>query len=339
MRKINPLFIILQIIGILCFLVCCMWTSIRKETIKKIPYGLSEPYFQVYLSYPYPATPEKKTAILEEFKYTISNLNMTLVIDNIDVPGIGVYDARGIYEEYAFEKEYPTDTQNYIYLLKNSYLYQKSVEQNKSLRINNISYLVKSSYNTNSTLYSPDHQYVYPILQSKSLNDIIGKWYVNTSDSQVKSTLIDFWEKHGFHYNFIKDESENTKIQLLSNLIFDKQILIMMVGFIIIISCYFILFYVFFINHRGYIVTHILFGATRYKLWLQIVKKWGPQSILGSLLGLICYYVIYSNWEVFLMTWQHALLSALIYELIIYILVYISYISAVRSLTGNEEEG
>ena len=285
-------FVILNIFITIVLSLCFVYTKIQIELTSKPAYGLSVNSKEISIfSGGYKSNTEGKDLHVISDLYKILSYNKILLVsENIDNPGLGVFDPNGNYDFSNFDKA----NYNKVIVKKNSYTSKITSIDNTFKSIGNNIFNIIGTYDEEYPLYNKDKEYIYNFFDEPSLN---GYYYIDHKNQVLLnkillSEIVPLLEKYHYIVNIEEGFGDSPKV-IIRNL-FSNSIYVLTI---------FVLFFMYinlFLNYiniskrlKKTMNIHLMLGGTRIKLIQYITKSFFMSIVFGSSIGGLLYYIIF----------------------------------------------
>lgn len=290
MYKIRLSIIILNFISIIALIVFVLFTYLQINNIQP-KYGLSKDAIKFNLSANsyLPNLNNIEKIVFNQIQEIIYDEEIVIINYNISKMGLGVYDSKNSYKEYKliegvnikyneFKKE--------IILKDNSYF----IGKNTIKSVDGTEFSVVGVYNVDYPLYNETTEYIYNIFVEPT---VYGDFYIESKNEDLINKIFNIFEANDYSINFDK-----TNNNMLSILTYGLYIVTCLGVFLIYFNLY--MYYRYYYNRVNKIFKiHILYGAEYKKLVFFCLKNFVLNHIIGTILGVIFYYVVFKNSDFF----------------------------------------
>lgn len=292
MSKMKKHFIIFNIFLTMVLSLCFIYTKIQIDLISKPVYELSinSKRFSIFKNGINNYSKINDLNLIKGLYNILADNKILLVSENIDNPGLGVFDPNGNYDFSNFDKA----NYNKAIVRKNSYTSRIISSANTFESIGNNIFNVIGTYDEEYPLYNKDKEYIYNFFDEPSLN---GYYYIDHKDQILLdqillSKIVPLLE----NYYYIVDFEEgfgNSPKKIIRNL-FSNSIYVVTI---------FVLFFMYinlFLNYiriskrlKKTMNIHLMLGGTRIKLVKHISDSFFMSIVLGSSIGGLGYYILF----------------------------------------------
>lgn len=328
MNKSKIVFMILNIVISVVLSLCFVYTKAQIDINTRPPYGLSTNSikFSIFIDGNTIIDENTESEVISKLHSILKDNGIVLISDNIDNPGLGVYDPKKYFSSYnLMEGHYfDKDNNNSALIKTDSYIYSNLDVNDTFESVNNQTFSVAGIYNDSYPLYDVKKEYVYNFFYNPSL---FSYYYIDNGDrmlldNTLNKEIIPLFEKN--HY-IIQIESrydnsfKSISRALLANSIYFLSIVVMLFMYINLFFCYIGT------TQRWIKVMniHSMLGATRIKLTHYISNNFIMSITLGSIIGGFLYYFIFYN-SLLVIPRSLLLISIVINVIISYILLVMS---------------
>lgn len=296
MRKINLQIILLNIAISIVLSVFGVYTVIQLDLSNTHPFQMSENMIEAYVSNRgYIKASETKNTLMNIAKY-VKNIPCTIIVDNIDLMGLAIYDSSGKYKDrplvsgnYFNLNDYNSN-QISILTLKNSFIDNYSKKHNNIYDLNGQPFTVKGLYDSKYDLYSSDHEFIQSLF---TISDLRGHYYFDSMDYDNVVEFLEILKNNGFTYKIANNSFKASPTRTLKNLASNSTYFTTFIGVLFIyINCF--LFYKIYLKRLQKIFKiHIMFGATKLSFLYSTSKFIILDILIGSTLGILIYIIMF----------------------------------------------
>lgn len=297
MKTSKIIILVLAIVTALIVMLSFKYTSIQIDANSSPPYSLSSSTvkYKIYESGSIAVSDQERNNLLNELQMIIEDNDLVFISDNKDNMGLGIYDPGEFYLEYVGNK-YPFGKakSNDILLSESSFYNRDTDDANIVESLGGQLLNVIDLYDTNNPLYSLDKEYIYSYFYEPT---IMGSFYISHVSPLIINEvfineIIPAYEKANY---IIQTESKyNLKPKDIFSAIISNSIYMMAMVILVFVFINLLLFYINTLYRLNKLIKiHVLFGATRSMIIGTINKKLLPSIIVGSFIGVFCYWMIF----------------------------------------------
>lgn len=328
MKKLKALLIAIQIFGMLSSSICFMWLSNGVQALMKNPFGLSDRYVQLYVVNPYLSREDDKIEILTQLYEVVRNQDVTIILDDIDSLGLGIYDPHELLSIYKLKDGTYFNTEDFsqnkpvILVQDNSFIQKYGINIVDTKIISKRSCSIKGVYDSSYPLATIDHQYIYNMFADHYLN---GNYYIDTPKQAVMDAVLKFMNDNHFDYTIVSTGDQNHGLRLIITLLTDRRTIMVMAGMVMLVVSYFLFFFNLLYNKKSIILVSLRFGATVWKLSTRLLEQFHVSLLFGILLGALLHYLINLITDFSAMPFGHMLLVMVFHAAMTYIIWAVAF--------------
>ena len=328
MRKSKIIFSVLNIIISMVLSLSFVYTKAQVDINTKPPYELSTNSVKFSIFTDGVTYLDKNTELkaINEFYSILEDKGIILISDNIDNPGLGIYDPKGYYtSNNLVEGNYLDKTNSNTALIKSdSYIYNNLNVNNTFVSVSNQTFSAVGIYNENYPLYNAEKEYVYNFFYDPSL---FSYYYIDHKDKLLLNNtlfneIIPLLKKYNYIVQIESSFDNSFKLilmSLLSNSIYFLSMIVMLFMYINLFLCYISTTQ----RWQKLMNIHFMLGATRLKLTQYISGDFLMSIIFGSIIGGLIYYIIFHD-SLLVIPLSLLRISVIVNVIISYILFMIS---------------
>ncbi|SES70140.1 hypothetical protein [Anaerobranca gottschalkii] len=295
MKKINWLLVFLNTLCTGATAVFFLFTIFQLTIAKETPFNFKESYNQLRITNIYTINQSETVELKEKIHTLVSDQDVVIIMTNIDLVGLALYDPQGYF------KQYPLKTGNYldfydplgeneeihqILVKENSFLYNSM--ENNTIMLHGKEYKVVGVYSEDHPLATENTQYIYNFF---STIDLRGEYVIYTENEKLIDEIIILFDNSEYKIKIFELKKENLFITFLNQVITIPLYLTSFIGIIFIYFNYYLYFNVFLSKFSKISSIHLRFGATKFKLLLEYSKEILMSLTIGSGLGSIFYWL------------------------------------------------
>lgn len=338
MKKLRNLLIVMQLIAAAVFCICFVWVwgGIRSRSTP--PFGLTQNYVMIHaFSSDENMSSNEKKLFLDGLYGIVRDHPVTILLDDADNMGLGVYDTQVLYEKYPLTQGeyYSVDDFAWnnpsILVQEDSYI-QRAIEEN--IQIKGVSNDIQGVYDVSHPLATCDHQFVYNLFTDTYIN---ATYYIDSPDPGMANAIIELMREYHFQYSIMGSGKQRAGWGLILSIMKKPLFLLMAAGIVIMLVSYFILSFNIFNNMKKAFSIHLRFGATRMRLFRVLLKRLHIPIVLSAAVGVLAYNVADAmiggpgmpTWSVLAVFVLHAAST--------YAVLFISYVFSLRFIRKGGE--
>lgn len=295
MKNFKLSFIFIETFSMLGLALFLYYICFHMNNYEKQPFGLEKSYIKIsatYLHHPDETTMNELNA---KFRDILSQDNATVILDNSNLQGLGLYDTASFYANSIIDGEYFDETEflkGSSNILTNESSVAYSHYLSKTDYYSHHDYFhIKGILSQENPLITKEHTYVYSLL---TIRDFNGDYYLNLTDEPLANSIYTFLDKNGFQteMNYVNKEN-GSFFDLFTWINTQKYVPLMEIG---VLTIYFntFLFYIYFLfREKKPIYVRKLVGANNRDIYLYYAKKILLNSVIGTLFALLLYHLIF----------------------------------------------
>ncbi|CCQ98310.1 conserved membrane hypothetical protein [[Clostridium] ultunense Esp] len=274
------------------------------------PYALSDHYMEVTVNPTLEINTKKNGGenareILEKLYNTLKEKEVTLIYDDIDSVGLGLFDPRDYFGNNPLVEGtiFPANREALAILRHDSYSFKKNREEKENeYLINNADgqkLKITGIYDQTHPLHNEAHEYVYNFF-GKQLQNITGFYFIDADSRQIVESVITSLQKILKPYDeyvvsvIDKGVAKENLIKLVVNSLGTVGI-IMIIAFIILLFNLSLIYVMLLFNEKKNIHIHLLFGATGKRIFLKYAKEAVVIFLLSASLAILIYSLFLSS--------------------------------------------
>jgi len=293
MKKLKVSLIISTVFIFISVLICSMYTATRLNYLQANPFGLSDNYREIHVI----SDAALEGEIREQLLNIVHDQEITIIIDNMDSLGLGVYDSQEFFVphdtrsgNYISRQEF-LSLEPVILVKENSYIHRSSIENDNIYTSGSREYQIAGTYDIQHPLSTHNHEYIYNLFLEEYMS---GSLYVDTESEETFASLLALIQENSYQCYLVNSRNNGDILELFRS---DRYFLAMVLGVIFSLFSVSVLLFNIFHGMKREIAICVLFGATKFKLYVGLSRKMFGNFAIGALLGACVYYLVLSRFQ------------------------------------------
>ena len=191
--KTNLLLLFVQLLSTVSVCVCTWWFCAVAERVLTPPYGLSRNFVELSVSDDGSGDEER---LMGDFLAIVRNTPVTLILDNLDSIGLGVYDPQlrlaghPLIQGSYFSKETFAKDEMAVLIQADTPFQRFYAAGEQTMTIGGASSPVVGLYSGQHPLVTASHPFVYPLFAGNALT---GSLFVDSPSPALVDDITRFW--------------------------------------------------------------------------------------------------------------------------------------------------
>lgn len=297
MKKVEIVLIVIQLVATVTVAIVLASVNYDLKELHTSPFGLDGNY--TMLTTQYIGFPDKNElwTIQNKLKVIAKNNRATIILDNDEATGLGLYDGRKTYGprdiesgKYFSRRDFEHDC-HYILLGNGTFANKYAGGNSDSFYSYGKKYLVKGVLKKSNPLLSDTHAYVYSLLSAQNYE---GNFYIACKNSErVADEIANVLNGSQMRTEISRPVNRNPSLIECFNYLLQQRFVILMFLGVIFIYFNILLYFIFYLSDKrktAYI--HALFGAGVTRLFCFFSKAVLLCCVIGSLSGVLLFRIL-----------------------------------------------